>query len=174
MKDATVVIDAATQILGLDDKDTSAKITAGVDDETFGKVMTVSDATVLAVTPNLMNGNPAYTQSKNIVFYIYNPTNTDIDGNYTIDWGYYGYFQLKANSWNRIEIADFGAAANKQMISNGGTVYFYAAMTGEGWKISSFYGLTDPVTASGAAPSTAALDATARVNTPSKYAICMN
>ncbi len=174
VKDATVVIDAATQILGLDDKDTSAKITAGVDDETFGKVMTVSDATVLAVTPNLMNGNPAYTQSKNIVFYIYNPTNTDIDGNYTIDWGYYGYFQLKANSWNRIEIADFGAAANKQMISNGGTVYFYAAMTGEGWKISSFYGLTDPVTASGAAPSTAALDATARVNTPSKYAICMN
>ncbi len=141
VKDLPVVVDAASQVLGVD-----GTLTPGVDDAEFGKVMSVSNSTYLAITPNVMNGNPAYKTSDAIIFYIYNPTSSDIDGYYTIDWNFNGYFRLKANSWNRIVISDLGSAANKQMISNGGTVYFYAAFSGTGWKVSSFYGLTVPET----------------------------
>ncbi len=134
----TMVVDASWQTLG-----NNGTLTINVDDVDFGKVSTVSNATFVAVTPNVMQENSAYGQSKAIVFYIYNPTDTDIDGNYTIDWGYYGYFQLKANSWNRIVISDVGTADNKKIITNGGTVYFYAAMNGEGWKVSSFYAVPE-------------------------------
>ena len=72
-----------------------------------------SGATYVAVTPNVMNENPAYKQSKSIAFFIYNPTDNDIDGYYTYDWQYNGQFQLKAKSWNRIEIADFGATSGE-------------------------------------------------------------
>ncbi len=141
-----IVVDASYQVLGVDE---TATLTTNVDDNTFGKVMTVKDATYIAVTPTVMKENPAYKQSKNIAFYIYNPTDTDIEGNYTMDWGYYRHFQLKANSWNRIEIADFGSADNKKMITSDSTLYFYAAYAGEGWKVSSFYdmsaGATDVV-----------------------------
>ncbi len=132
--EAKMVVDASYQVLGVD-----GTLTPGVDDATFGTVMSVKNSTYLAVTPNVMTENPAYKQSKNIGFYIYNPTDQDVDGNYTIDWGYYGYFRLKAKSWNYIEISDVGSAANKQFISNGGTVYFYGAYSGEGWLVSSFY-----------------------------------
>ncbi len=134
----TMVVDASWQTLGCD-----GTLTPNVDDVDFGKVSTVSNATYVAVTPNVMQESTAYGQSKAIVFYIYNPTDTDIDGNYTIDWGYYGYFKLKANSWNRIVISDVGTADNKKIITNGGTVYFYAAMAGEGWKVSSFYAVPE-------------------------------
>jgi len=112
-----------------------------VENVTFGKVMSVSGSTYLALTPNVKTENPAFKQSRDIVFYIYNPTDTDVDLYYTMDWGYNAYAQLKANSWNRIHLSDLGVAANKQFITSNNTVYFYAAFSGEGWLISSFYGM---------------------------------
>ena len=130
------VVDASYQVLGVD-----GMLTAGVDNVTFGKVMSVSGSTYLALTPNVKTENPAFKQSRDIVFYIYNPTDTDVDLYYTMDWGYNAYAQLKANSWNRIHLSDLGVAANKQFITSNNTVYFYAAFSGEGWLISSFYGM---------------------------------
>jgi len=130
------VVDASYQVLGVD-----GMLTAGVENVTFGKVMSVSGSTYLALTPNVKTENPAFKQSRDIVFYIYNPTDTDVDLYYTMDWGYNAYAQLKANSWNRIHLSDLGVAANKQFITSNNTVYFYAAFSGEGWLISSFYGM---------------------------------
>jgi len=132
------VVDATYQVLGVD-----GTLTVNNDDATFGKVMSVSGSTYLALTPNVKTENPAFKQSKDIVFYIYNPTDTDVDLYYTMDWGYNAYIQLKANSWNRIHLSDLSAAANKQFITSNDTVYFYANMTSEGWLISSFYALPD-------------------------------
>ena len=135
------VVDASYQVLGVD-----GTLTTGVDNNTFGKVMSVSSSTYLALTSGVKTENPVFKQSKDIVFYIYNPTDTNVDMNYTMDWGYYGYAQLKANSWNRIHLSDLGAATNKQFITSNNTVYFYAAFSGEGWLISSFYALPEIVT----------------------------
>ena len=132
----TMVVDASYQVLGVD-----GTLTVNNDDATFGKVMAVSGSTWLALTPNVKTENPAFKESEDIVFYIYNPTDTDVDLYYTMDWGYNAYAQLKANAWNRIHLSDLGAAANKQFITSNDTVYFYAAFSGEGWLISSFYGM---------------------------------
>ena len=130
-----IVVDASYQVLGVD-----GVLTPGVDDSTFGKVMRVSNSTYLALTSNVKNENAAFRESKNIGFYIYNPTSADVDGYYTMDWGFNAHFLLKAKSWSYIEFADFGMAANKQFITSTNTVYFYANMPGEGWLVSSFYG----------------------------------
>jgi len=133
--EGNIVVDASYQVLGVD-----GVLTPGVDDSTFGKVMRVSNSTYLALTSNVKNENAAFRESKNIGFYIYNPTSADVDGYYTMDWGFNAHFLLKAKSWSYIEFADFGMAANKQFITSTNTVYFYANMPGEGWLVSSFYG----------------------------------
>ena len=132
------VVDASYQVLGVD-----GTLTTNNDDATFGKVMRVSGSTYLALTPNVKTENPAFKQSKDMVFYIYNPTDGDVELNYTMDWGYYAYALLKANSWNRIHLSDLGAAAGRQFITSNDTVYFYANMSGEGWLISGFYALPE-------------------------------
>ncbi len=141
-----VVLDASYQVLGYandSDNGKEAVLLTNVDDNTFEKVYSIKDATYVAVTKDLKTAKASFRESENIVLYIYNPTDSVVDGNYTMNWGYYGYFQLKPNSWNRIEIADFASDdVNKQMINSDATLYFYANMAGEGWKISSFYGLS--------------------------------
>ncbi len=119
--------------------ETDGSVTNGVSDADFGTVAELSDGTFFKLNKNLMTD--AFKTSSYAAFYIYNPTSTDIDGYYTTDWSFNANFRLKANSWNRVTIADFGTAANKKMLSGGKDIYFYGAFTGTGWKISPVYQL---------------------------------
>ncbi|MCQ2448590.1 MAG: hypothetical protein MJ132_00160 [Clostridia bacterium] len=132
-----IVVDAAWQTLGTD-----GTLAMNVDDDAYGEVYTLTGATFFTLPAMAKDAN--FLESKSVAFYVYNPTNTDVNINYTMDWGFYRYAALKANAWTRVEFSDFGTAANRQFISNtGDTVYFYGDFSADGWKISSFYGLKE-------------------------------
>ncbi|MCQ2448589.1 MAG: dockerin type I repeat-containing protein [Clostridia bacterium] len=134
-----IVVDASCQNLGTD-----GALAMNVIDDTYGKVYTLSDATYFTLPAALKDAN--FLESKTVVFYMYNPTNADVNINYTMDWGFYRYAVLKANAWTRVEFTDYGTAANRQMISNvsgNGTVYFYGDFGADGWKLTSFFGMKE-------------------------------
>ncbi len=135
---AKTVVDAASSSLNTDLNGWGTACTPGVDNNTFGKVMTVpAGATILAWDASKQDD--AWKACSAIGFYIYNPTDTDVEGTYNMDVGGTGCFLLKANSWNYIELADVGTNASQKFITAGSTLYFHGNFVGEGWKVSSFY-----------------------------------
>ncbi len=139
-----IVIDAATTGVTTDYSNWTP-CTPGADNNTFGKVMSVpAGATCLAIE-NGKKGE-AWDACTAIGFYIYNPTDNDVAGNYCYTWSgdYNETFTLKAKSWTYIEMKDHAGNANKQFISSDSTTYIYVNFSVEGWLVSSFYSAPVP------------------------------
>ncbi len=136
-----VIIDASNTGISTNLNDwAGTACTPGVDDNTFGKVMSVPvGTTILAIEGN--KKAEAWDACEAIGFYIYNPTNAEVTGKYYYAWSATSdeTFTLAAGEWTYIELKDHEGVADKAYISTDATMYIDLNCAVEGWKISGFY-----------------------------------
>ncbi len=115
-----------------------------VEDRIFGTVGRISgNQGVVILSHN--NRGAAWSTSESVGFYIYNPTGANVTINYCYNWidDYNVSVTAEAGKWTYIELKDHEGNDNKQFISSGSQIYFYANFT-DGWLISDCYSAPIP------------------------------
>ncbi len=143
-----IVLDMATGALGTNPAANGSgawmSTVPNVQNNTFGIVGSIpADQAVINVD---QTKNDAWHASQAVGVYIYNPTDNDVGGYYTMDWVCNVNFTLKAKAWSYVEFKDLeDASGASDFVSNtASTIWVYFNATGEGWLISSFYSAPVP------------------------------
>ena len=135
-----VILDASVPNMTIwDSSNQTAAITA-VSSDVFGTVAELNSSTSTVIVEGTRKSS-AYKGAEKISFWIYNPTDRDVKGYYTMDWSKNASFTLVSKAWTRIDVDDSSVDA---FLTSNSTVYFYLCNGSEvgttGWLMSSFYG----------------------------------
>ncbi len=125
--DARIIADAAETDFSFDGQET-----LDVDNNTFGRVMTITGGTGIKLRKEWLKGDA-------VEIYIYNPTASDVKAYYTADWVYNVNVTLKANAWTRVLVQNTGAYGGQDFLTQDKDIYLYIAMGSNTWKFSSVY-----------------------------------
>ncbi len=125
--DAKTVISAATDM-----------IAAHGDDNTYGTVWMPAAGGAFEV---IRSESAAYGACEAIEFYIYNPTDAEVNGFIQDDvrWSNVVSFTLAPKDWTKITVEQKDLGSGKKLLSDSVKMYLYVNFTGEGWKMSSIF-----------------------------------
>ena len=135
-----VILDASVPNMTIWNSSNQTAAITSVSSDVVGTVAELDSSTSIVIVEGTRKSS-AYRGAEKISFWIYNPTDSNVNGYYTMDWSKNAYFTLVSKAWTRIDVDDTSV---DQFLTSNSTVYFYLCNGSEvgttGWLMSSFYG----------------------------------